>query len=107
MCSLVKSADRIPQAVDRAMDAKSPPIDHVEPGVSIRMGPVQDMDIDQPPTNGVANGKRKSRGSLGNGPSYKEDSGSDSEKPLVRSLHVPRMVGSLSLSTPGGGVEGD
>jgi DNA topoisomerase-1 len=64
------------------MDAEIPSGDHVEPGISIRNGP---MDVDEAPTNG-ANGKRKSRGSLTNGNSktYKEASSSEDEKPLVR-----------------------
>lgn len=60
-----------------AMDQQSPSSDHIKPGVSIRMGPV---DTDEAPTNG----KRKARGSLSNGKTYKEASGSEDEKPLVR-----------------------
>lgn len=52
------------------------------PGISIRNGPIDDdsMDIDQP--NGTA--KRKSRSSIGNNVSYKDQSDSDDEVPLVR-----------------------
>jgi len=53
----------------------------VQPGISIRMGPVQVMDIDKPQANGHANGKRKSRGSAGQ--SYKDMSSSDDDAPLV------------------------
>ncbi|KAF2650173.1 hypothetical protein K491DRAFT_697506 [Lophiostoma macrostomum CBS 122681] len=81
----VKSQDRIPKAVDRAMDRINPSNGTVEPGISIRMGPVEEMDIDQPVTNGNANGKRKSRGSLTNGRTYKEASSSDDDdKPLSK-----------------------
>lgn len=64
------------------MDKQAPSNGHVEPGISIRMGPVDDMDVDAP--NGNANGKRKSRGSIPTA-SYKERSGSedDDDKPLV------------------------
>lgn len=53
------------------------------PGVSIRMGPVEEMDVDEPATNGAANGKRKSRSSI-NGKSYKDASSSEDDIPLVR-----------------------
>jgi DNA topoisomerase I len=50
-------------------------------GISIRNGPVGDdlMDIDQP--NGTA--KRKARSSISNNVSYKDQSDSDDEIPLV------------------------
>ncbi|KAF2874964.1 DNA topoisomerase 1 [Massariosphaeria phaeospora] len=80
-----KSEDRIPKNVDRALDKQLPSNGHVEPGVSIRMGPVEDMDVDTPQTNGNANGKRKARTSLTNGKSYKEASSSeDDDKPLSK-----------------------
>jgi len=70
------------------MDKQLPANGHVEPGISIRMGPVDNMDVDGP--NGTANGKRKSRGSIPN-VSYKDHSGSEDEddKPLVGSPLVP------------------
>jgi DNA topoisomerase-1 len=75
------------------MDKVNPSNGTVDPGVSIRMGPVEEMDIDEPVTNGNANGKRKSRGSLTNGRSYKEASSSDDDdKPLVRSLAGPFAI---------------
>lgn len=51
------------------------------PGISIRNGPIDDdsMDVDHP--NGTA--KRKSRSSIGNKVSYKDESDSDDEIPLV------------------------
>jgi DNA topoisomerase-1 len=77
------SKDTIPKAVDKAMDKQLPANGHVEPGISIRMGPVDDMDVDAP--NGMVNGKRKSRGSIAT-TSYKERSGSEDEddKPLSK-----------------------
>jgi len=72
------------------MDKQIPSNGHVEPGVSIRMGPVEEMDIDAPPANGTSNGKRKARNSLTNGKTYKEASSSDEDdKPLVRSIFGP------------------
>lgn len=63
---------------------------HVNPGVSVRMGPVDVMDVDEPEhegpqVNGNASGKRKSRGSLNQIKSYKEasESDQDDDKPLV------------------------
>lgn len=71
------------------MDKQVPSNGHVEPGISIRMGPVDKMDVDAP--NGNANGKRKSRGSIPTGKSYKEQSSSedDDDKPLVGSYTGP------------------
>lgn len=68
------------------MDKQIPSNGQLEPGISLRNGPVDEMDVDAPATNGAANGKRKSRPSLSNGKSYKEASSSDEEdsKPLVR-----------------------
>ncbi|KAJ4343014.1 DNA topoisomerase 1 [Didymella glomerata] len=77
------SRETIPKSVDRDMDKQLPANGHVEPGISIRMGPVDDMDVDAP--NGAANGKRKSRGSIPTA-NYKEQSGSEDEddKPLSK-----------------------
>ncbi|KAL1609290.1 DNA topoisomerase 1 [Nothophoma quercina] len=79
------STETIPKDVDKAMDKQVPSNGHVEPGISIRMGPVDEdkMDVDAP--NGSANGKRKSRGSIPTA-NYKEQSGSedDDDKPLSK-----------------------
>jgi DNA topoisomerase I len=62
----------------------------LNPGLSVRMGPVDDMDVDSPAekangANGQANGKRKARTSTGTTKSYKEASSSEEDdKPLVR-----------------------
>lgn len=68
------------------MDKANPPAVHGAPGISIRNGPVNEMDIDEPEVSSNANGKRKARSSMGNGKSYKEASEEDDEegKPLVR-----------------------
>lgn len=76
-----KSKNIISKSVDKAMDAANKPAKHAAPGISIRNGPVEDMDIDGP--TGI-NGKRKARASIGNGVSYKDESDeSDDTKPLV------------------------
>ncbi|KAL1618095.1 DNA topoisomerase 1 [Neofusicoccum ribis] len=82
------SAPTISKSVDSAMDRQGPATNghngQLEPGISIRMGPVTEMDVDEPATNGVANGKRKSRASI-NGKGYKEASSSDEDdKPLSK-----------------------
>lgn len=76
-----KSNDIIPKSLDAAMDAANKPAKHAAPGISIRNGPVEDMDIHGQPG---ANGKRKARTSMSNGVSYKDASDdSDDTKPLV------------------------
>jgi DNA topoisomerase-1 len=81
----VKSKERISKNEDRAMDKEVPSNGHIEPGISIRMGPVDDMDVDAPATNGNANGKRKARTSTTKEKTYKDASSSeDDDKPLVR-----------------------
>lgn len=81
----MKSQDRIPKSVDKAMGKGKPSNGHVDPGVSIRMGPVEEMDVDTPLANGHMNGKRKARNNTTNGKGYKEASSSeDDDKPLVR-----------------------
>ncbi|KAI4251727.1 MAG: hypothetical protein L6R42_008266 [Xanthoria sp. 1 TBL-2021] len=76
-----KSADTIPKSLDKAMDAANKPTKHAAPGISIRNGPVEDMDVDQQP--GI-NGKRKGRANMSNGVSYKDASDdSEEDEPLV------------------------
>ena len=83
-CS-AKSKDTIPKSVDTAMDRQASTNGtngHVEPGISMAMGPVQEMEVDKPVTNGTTTGKRKS---LANGKSYKEASDSeDDDVPLTK-----------------------
>ncbi|KAF2400419.1 DNA topoisomerase I [Trichodelitschia bisporula] len=58
--------------------------DDVNPGVSVRNGPVEEIDVDEKPTSAATNGKRKSRRST-NGKSYKETSSdNDDDKPLSK-----------------------
>ncbi|KAI9656076.1 MAG: DNA topoisomerase 1 [Bathelium mastoideum] len=83
-----KSPDVIPKSLDREMDRNGPKSNaHVEPGISVANGPVEEMDVDKAETNGVngsAPSKRKSRSSIPS-KSYKEASESeDDEKPLSK-----------------------
>ena len=73
------------------MDKANPTAKRALPGISIRNGPIEEMDIDGPvgnelAVNGTATGKRKARQSLGNGKSknYKEVSSDEGgNEPLV------------------------
>ncbi|EOA86378.1 uncharacterized protein SETTUDRAFT_28391 [Exserohilum turcica Et28A] len=82
-----KSSAKITKEEDRKMNAEIPSNGHVEPGISIRMGPIDEskMDVDAPETNGNTNGKRKARTSVANSKSYKDASSSeDDDKPLSK-----------------------
>ncbi|MCJ1354637.1 MAG: DNA topoisomerase 1 [Icmadophila ericetorum] len=87
----------IPQTLDRDMDRAmgkgKPSNGAVAPGVSLRYGPVDEMEIDVAPaeTNGHVIGKRKSRPSMTNGKSYKEhasDEEEDDDQPLIKKRRV-------------------
>lgn len=57
----------------------------VDPGISIRMGSMQEVPLGSTTSNGIVNGKRKARASMTNGKSYKDTSSSedDDDVPLV------------------------
>lgn len=82
-----KSKDVISKNVDNAMDKANPTLRGTAPGISIRNGPVEEMDIDGPSMNGLGTNnatKRKARNSIGNGKTYKEASDDEEDdKPLV------------------------
>ena len=82
--SAAKSKETISKSVDKAMDKQEPSTNgHVEPGISMAMGPFREMDIDKPTTNGTSNSKRKA--SLPNGKSYEDESDSeDDDVPLQK-----------------------
>ncbi|KAL8932186.1 MAG: hypothetical protein Q9216_006934 [Gyalolechia sp. 2 TL-2023] len=83
-----KSKATIPKSLDKAMDAATKPVKHAAPGISIRNGPVEDMDIDG---KTEANGKRKARASISNGISYKDASDDeDDEEPLSKRRRVSK-----------------
>ena len=76
----------IPKSDDAAMDKVVPSNSVVQPGISIRNGPVEQMDTPMTDGNEVqTNGhtKRKARESL-NRASYAEGESSDTDEPLVR-----------------------
>ena len=67
------------------MDDTDTSMGELNPGVSIRMGPVEDMDVDSPATNGNGTKRKSSM----NGKSYKDttESDDDDDVPLVRHMH--------------------
>ncbi len=81
------SKDIIPKSLDKAMDKANPDAKNGAPGISIRNGPMDKMEIDGPEVNGAST-KRKGRGSMGKGKTYKEASDEDDEEgqPLVRDM---------------------
>lgn len=89
--SALKSSERIPKSLDNAMDKANPFKNGVQMGISLRNGPVEEMEIDEPnggssKTSAVVSAKRKQRQSMTNGKSYKEASSEneEDEEPLVR-----------------------
>ncbi|KAL8714763.1 MAG: hypothetical protein Q9220_001276 [cf. Caloplaca sp. 1 TL-2023] len=83
-----KSKDIIPKSLDKAMDSANKPVKHAAPGISIRNGPVQDMDVNG---HSEANGKRKARASVSNGVSYNDGSDEEEdEKPLSKRRRVSK-----------------
>ncbi|KAL8796694.1 MAG: hypothetical protein Q9195_001084 [Heterodermia aff. obscurata] len=83
-----KSQKIIPKSVDKAMDKANQAAKNAPAGISIRNGPVEEMDLDEPTANGTS--KRKARGSMGNGHSYKEVSEEEDDKPLNKRRRVSR-----------------
>lgn len=81
-----KSKAIVPKSLDKAMDKANPSPKNAAPGISIRNGPMVEMEIDGPETNGNAGSKRKARNSTGQKKSYKEVSDEDDEKPLVNKI---------------------
>lgn len=57
------------------MDEQLPTNGHVKPGVSMANGPITEMDIDRP----LSNGTSKRKASLPNGKTYKDDSDSEGD----------------------------
>ncbi|KAL8813028.1 MAG: hypothetical protein Q9223_007150 [Gallowayella weberi] len=90
-----KSSNIIPKSLDKAMDAANRSVSHAAPGISIRNGPVEEMDVDEP------SGKRKARSSMTNGASYKDasDESSDDEKPLSKRRRVSKSKGKRASSS--------
>lgn len=82
------SEAHISKTVDRALDKAGAKAHYAPAGVSVRNGPIlgDEMEIDQPATNGAT--KRKARTSTGKAVNYnvdESDDGSDDDAvPLVR-----------------------
>ncbi|KAL6715797.1 DNA topoisomerase 1 [Lecanora helva] len=87
-----KSKDIIPKSLDKAMDKANPPATNGAPGISIRNGPMDEMEVDEPEVNGHTNNKRKARTSAGKGKSYREESDEDDEedKPISKKRRVSK-----------------
>lgn len=88
-----KSDAIVSKSLDKAVDKANPASKNAAPGISIRNGPMVEMEIDEPVINGTdvngnASGKRKARNSIGQRKSYKEASDEEDEKPLVRQIGV-------------------
>lgn len=88
-----KSSATIPKSDDIAMDKASSSNPPLQQGISIRNGPMEEMEVDGPvtkdaKTNGGPTNKRKSRQSMTNGKSYKEgnNEADEDDKPLVWAL---------------------
>lgn len=91
--SASKSNEKIPKGLDRALDRAIPSNDHVAPGISLANGPMEAMELDEPrvkdsKSNGVANGKRKARQVVKNGPNNKDATSEfEDDKPSVCRTH--------------------
>jgi DNA topoisomerase-1 len=77
------SQAHISKDVDRAMDKADAKFSHVPSGVAVRNGPVveDNMDVDEPATNG--NTKRKARTSTSKPPNYADSESDEDSVPLV------------------------
>ncbi|KAG8526991.1 uncharacterized protein KY384_008420 [Bacidia gigantensis] len=83
-----KSKDKIPKSVDRALD-KAQPATNGAVGISVRNGPVVEMEVDEPQLNGNTSSKRKARPSQTK--SYEEaTSDSDEDAPLSKKRRVSK-----------------
>jgi DNA topoisomerase I len=81
-----RSEKIISKSTDQSMGAEQRKNGSLDPGVSVRYGPVGDGDVDMEDavtgTNGHAGGKRRARVSAGK-QSYAEAESSEDDKPLV------------------------
>lgn len=72
-------------------DATTETNGHVDPGISVRNGPVEDGDVEMEDVGSNVNArganKRKTRPAAGQRKSYSEPESSEEDKPLVR--HIP------------------
>ena len=84
-----RSDDIISKSVDKAMDKANPTPINGAPGISIRYGPMDEMDVDGHEVNGHVSSKRKARASTGQSKYYREASDEDDEdeEPLVCTIN--------------------
>jgi len=81
------SAPKVSSKTDAALDKQNPTNGEVQPGISIRNGPVMKDDHPMKDADGTANGvKRKARDNAGVS-SFAEPESSDDDVPLVRNIH--------------------
>ncbi|OQE93624.1 hypothetical protein PENNAL_c0005G02774 [Penicillium nalgiovense] len=80
----VKVSPKSPEAVK--MEDSSPATNgHVDPGISVRFGPVEDNDVKmEDGEDALGAGKRKSRTSVGEKKSYAEAESSEEDEPLSK-----------------------
>ena len=98
-----QSAEKIPKSLDRALDREVPSGHGVAPAVSLRNGPADAMDIDEPHvheamTNGTSSGKRKAA-SKPKVSKATESSDEPDEIPLVSDGNLGRRQG-LQIPDP-------
>ncbi|KAJ6446308.1 DNA topoisomerase I [Purpureocillium lavendulum] len=91
------SSSTISRSEDKAMDRSLPNGKSSMVGLSLRNGPVEDMDVDAPSTNGA--NKRKSRSSISK-VDYRDDSDSDGEPLAKRPKPTSRPAQSDSDDEP-------
>ena len=78
-----RSNPTISKSLDKVLDKQTPSsAKRVDPGISIRNGPADEMDVDSPTINGTGASKRKSRTSV-NHKSMKEPSSDEDDEPIV------------------------
>jgi DNA topoisomerase-1 len=95
MTGTALSEEKVSKSSDAAMGNGMKSNGDLNPGVSIRFGPVGDEDVDMDDVadgvNGHSAGKRKARVSVGR-KSYAEAESSEDDKPLVRIRTLERKA---------------
>ena len=95
--TIAKSSDRVDKSVDTAMNKETPSNGHVEPGVSLRNGPVQDTEMQDAPTAAQTNGVHSKRKAF-TGKSYKPESDSEEDDVPLVSTAAKLRGGLLTIS---------
>ncbi|CAG8092937.1 unnamed protein product [Penicillium olsonii] len=86
LSSLIPLATSQPADTEMANSSPAGANGHVDPGVSIRFGPVEDKDVkmEDVEDDALSAGKRKSRASTGGKKSYTEAESSEEDEPLSK-----------------------